>query len=305
MHEGPEGDQQRPRRRIPVGALVLITLGVVLLLQTTGVISWRLWEELWRFWPAIIIAIGVNLLLGRRSPWATVLIIAAILAGSVAGAYALADGVGEPVVTSLIEPLGDLRSVNVDIAFGAGRLSVGSLPAGSPNAVEASFETPGRGATAVLKRSGDSGDLRITMEGRSWFPWLDDSSRADWEISLSQGPELSIGLAGGAAEITLDLHDLQVSDLDVDTGAADVNITMPADAGRVEARIDAGASDLNVIIPEGVAARITKSSGLSSFDIDTARFPESDGVYVSPDFQTAENRLTIVFRVGASSVTVR
>ena len=105
--------------------------------------------------------------------------------------------------------------------------------------------------------------------------------------------------------MTLDLRDLRVTSLDVDAGAADIDIIMPSKAGHVDATIDAGAADISVLIPEGVAARITKSSGLSSFDIDTDRFPKNNGVYVSPDYDTAENTVTLDFRVGVSKVEVK
>ena len=105
--------------------------------------------------------------------------------------------------------------------------------------------------------------------------------------------------------MTLDLRDLQISDLDVDAGAADLDITMPSGAGHVAANIDAGAASIDVIIPPGVAARITRTSGLSSIDIDSNRFPKSGGLHVSPDIDTAQNRVEIKLRVGASSGRVR
>ena len=72
MAQQPDTPQQLPspphRRRhgIPTGAIILVIVGVVLLLQTTGVVSWDLWLNLWRFWPVLIIAIGINVFLGRR-----------------------------------------------------------------------------------------------------------------------------------------------------------------------------------------------------------------------------------------------
>ncbi len=202
----------------------------------------------------------------------------------------------------MTEPLDGLNSVDVNITFGAGELSVRSLPAGSSNLVEGRFETPGREAVATLRRSGDTGDLVITMENRRLARSL---SSADWDIALSQSPRLSIDLEGGAAGVEMDLRDLQVNELDLAIGAASVDLILPAKAGDVNVRIDAGAASIEVIIPEGVAAKISKDAGLSSFDIDRSRFPLSGNVYVSSDFETAENRVTIDFDIGAASVTVR
>ena len=52
------------RLGIPVFALLLVLVGGVLLLQNLGVIPWELWLELWRLWPVLIIAFGLNLIVG-------------------------------------------------------------------------------------------------------------------------------------------------------------------------------------------------------------------------------------------------
>ena len=43
-----------------VGPIILIVLGVLLLLNTTGVVPWEAWESLWRFWPVLLILWGIS-----------------------------------------------------------------------------------------------------------------------------------------------------------------------------------------------------------------------------------------------------
>ena len=302
---GRTGKTGRERRRgLPIGALVLIAIGTLLLLQTTGVAPWGIWLDLWRFWPVIVIAAGVNMLLGRRVPWLAVALVALLFAAAIGGALALSWNDGETVLTSLAEPLGGLESVDARITFGAGDLVVASLEPDSVNLVEGRFETPGRGAQVDLDRRAASADLRIKMEDRRWLRWFSGSG-ADWKVFLSQSAKLTLDLDAGAANITLDLRDLQVNELEVDVGAADLKITMPANAGRVDASLNVGASSVDIIVPDGVAARITQSSGISSFEIDSQRFPEVDGEHVSPGFDDADNQLVLDVRAGASSVSVR
>ena len=70
-------------RSVPVSALVLVALGVLLLLQTTGVVSWGVWFNLWPFWPVLIIAFGVGLVFRRSIPWLGTLIVAGLIAGPI------------------------------------------------------------------------------------------------------------------------------------------------------------------------------------------------------------------------------
>ena len=283
-------------------AFLLIGLGIVLLLQTTGIVPWELWNSLWRFWPVVIVAFGLNILLSRRAPLLAALLVLALFTSSVAGAFYLASTEEAPVVTSLTEPLGELESAIVRITFGGGELKLTSLPPSSPNLVEGRLLTPGEAATATLRRTGSRGDLRLEMGGRRW---LSGFAQADWELALARSPQFALEINGAAAKMSLDLRDLHVTELDIDTGASDVEIIVPARAGETRLNIDARAANIEVLVTEGVAAQISTSNGLAAFSVDRGRFPESEGGYASPGFGTAENRVTMAFNVGAANVTVR
>jgi hypothetical protein len=52
-----------PASRVPVGAFVLIGLGVLFLLDEVGMLHF---DWIWRFWPLILIALGVRVLMQRQ-----------------------------------------------------------------------------------------------------------------------------------------------------------------------------------------------------------------------------------------------
>ena len=52
-----------PHSRVPVGAFILIGLGVLFLLDELGALHF---DWIWRFWPLILIAIGVRVLMQRQ-----------------------------------------------------------------------------------------------------------------------------------------------------------------------------------------------------------------------------------------------
>jgi hypothetical protein len=58
----PPLDDAAPSK-IPVGAFVLIGLGVLFLLNEMDVVNF---DRLWRFWPLVLIAIGIRVLMRRR-----------------------------------------------------------------------------------------------------------------------------------------------------------------------------------------------------------------------------------------------
>ena len=297
------------RGGFPLFALLLIALGILLLLQTTGVLPWELWRSIWRLWPLLLIAIGINIIFGRRMPWlAGVLIGIVMLIGVGIGIFFIAyvdnSFRNDLVTTALYEyPLGEVKSADVRIDFGAGELGLHSLPDGSTNLVEANFRN--RNADISIDRSGDSAKLRISNPDSvfEFFDWQDDG--ATWSVSLSPRPRLSIDLDTGASDTYLDLRRLRVSDLSIDAGATDMEVIMPAGAGNVNADIDVGAASIVIVIPEGVGAWIDADTAVGSLSIDHGRFPKQGDIYISPDFDVLANRIYLTINSGASSVEIR
>src|SRR5271167_2347936 len=58
----PVDAESCPPSRVPVGAFILIGLGVLFLLDEVGVLHFH---SLWRFWPLVLIALGVRVLMRR------------------------------------------------------------------------------------------------------------------------------------------------------------------------------------------------------------------------------------------------
>ena len=309
MAEDPRLPQPPPRttpvRRpahqgIPICGIVFLVGGVLLLLQTTGVVSWGVWVNLWRYWPVILIAVGVNVMLGRRLPLMAGLLILLLLGGAVAAAsvQTVNDGGGE--TSAFTEPLNGLASADVRVAFGGGELRIHSLGTGADTFIQGQFE--GLPADVVFERAGDTGRLRIESSGSGF---LSDFGDTVWDVALSRDAVLELDVDAGAADINLDLRDLQVTRLDMSVGAANADIVMPSGAGHVDAVINGGATSITIVVPEGVAARVSSDSGLSSVDVDRGRIPRFGDEYVSPGYGSATDRVHIRIRVGAASVDVR
>ena len=300
--ESESSSRRRRRGRFPMSALFLIALGVLLLLQTTGVLPWEVWSSIWRLWPVVIIAIGINIVVGRRAPWLAGALVTIILVGAVGLALWFVPVTENVVVNLAQEPLNGVEKVEAHIGFGAGTLSVNSLDANSPSLFEGEFR--GRGAETSVERSGNAADLDISM-GDFGLQFFRNPTNAEWELSLSTTPSLRLNIDRGGSDMNLDLRNLKVNELDINIGASDTQIVMPESAGLVEADISAGAASVIITIPDGVAARIDADSAVGLLTVDGTRFPRKGDVYESSDFQTAQNRIDLDIDSGASSVEVR
>jgi hypothetical protein len=110
--------------------LVLIGLGIVFLLTNLGVVDWDVWESLVLFWPVLLIALGLDLILGRgilRGLLAFVIV--AVVLGGVA--FAVYEFGGSERWAETTEPVSQALEgasrAEVRLAFGSGTLEVGAL----------------------------------------------------------------------------------------------------------------------------------------------------------------------------------
>jgi len=82
-----------PARRSSAGRyvfpLLLVAVGVILLLNNLGVIPWTIWIALGQLWPIVLILLGVELLLGRRSAWLGTAVAAVVIVAAFAIALGL------------------------------------------------------------------------------------------------------------------------------------------------------------------------------------------------------------------------
>ncbi len=117
------------------------------------------------------------------------------------------------------------------------------------------------------------------------------------------GCRSTLDLRTGANEADLDLTDLRLAELSIQTGASKTVARLPS-TGRYTVRVQGGAMNVRLEVPHGVAARVETHGGLSDVRVDPHRFPRWGGEWRSADFDTAEHRADIRLETGAARVDV-
>jgi len=130
------------RRHGLVGPVILVGLGAILLLENMGLLSGNLWTVLLRMWPLILIAIGIDLLIGRRSTWGALLSLILIVALFVGGFLTCLG-----LALSLLALNGTIRP-----APGGGAAAVASTGAAASSAAA----SPGSAGSGPVARSAAS-----------------------------------------------------------------------------------------------------------------------------------------------------
>ena len=295
--------------------LILIFIGGVFLLQNTGHLPPNYWINLWRLWPLLLVLVGIELLLAHRVPWyalAGVAGVALIVGAMVTYASVSVSGGGDAFTNTVVTTLGGASQAAVTISFGAGQLNVGPIEQPDPGELAAMTYGGPRDLApqASYSANGGLGQLNYQTPGRSgpgFPPFLDGSSPAEARMDLGLAPNVPITdfvVQTGATDAHLDLSTLDVSSIDMSIGAATAWVRFPQ-AGVTTAHITGGASTITLEIPQGVAAQVQHGGGLSTLNVDQTRFPQvSPGVFRSPDYDTAQNKLDLDVETGVTTIQV-
>jgi Cell wall-active antibiotics response 4TMS YvqF len=256
-----------------VGA-VLIVVGVLSILGIAVHI----------FWPLILIAIGVWIVLGiTRRP----------------------GRAGAPREQASV-PLDGAREAAITVRHGAGRMTIGA-GAGGDQLLSGTF-----GGGLDASRHTENGRLIVDARVRDrdvghyiFGPWRHGWAGAlDWDFVLNPGIPLSLRLETGASEARLSLGDLQVRELVLKTGASSTTVDLPQRAGHTRVTVESGAAAIKIRVPQGVGAFIVVRSTFAGIHVDRLRFPESAAGYRSADFDTAQNKVEIFVESAMGSVDI-
>jgi len=293
--------------------LILLAVGFILLLNNLGLLSWDIWSTLWRFWPVVLILLGLEILVKQiESDIAYVLMIlleVVVILGVVVVALIgleLPSSLGPVTTQHVSHPLGAIKEARVELDFSDGELILGSY-SGADKLVDGRLA--GRDVNQVAQRFREE-DGRAVLElhspSRRWgfFPFARGDREARWELNLTSRVPLTLVVDAGAGKAHLDLRDLDVRELEFNAGVGETTILFPR-SGQTVARVDGGVGAITLEVPEDMPARITVDTGIGDVNMDRRFQRRGDGVYETPGFSREESYLELEVDIGVGSVTVR
>lgn len=300
--------------------VALITAGAVALGIQSGAIDGDGARELWRFWPVVLIVIGLAVI-AARTPLAMVATLAAgLVVGGMAGTLVSGwpDGMsigcgGEP--TERLSESGTFAEVaSVELDFNCGDLGI-STASGTDWTVDARHAS---GSEPQIESSDSS--LRVTAEGGG--PVFGDSRQA-WDVVLPTNVELDLSLDANAASSDLALDGASLTRLHIDANAGEIRIALPgasvedfsldANAGSISIATDASttltgsvemnAGSLELCVPDFVAVAITIEDDNITFghNLDESGLTRAGNTWHSGDGAAA---VTLVVNGNAASFSL-
>lgn len=274
------------------------------------------WDAAWKFWPLVLVLIGVSILVKNQIGKNIVgglagLILAITLYASFSATtnlfhndlnFVFDDEYNSDYDTTYFfqEYNDSIKTATLNFNGGAGSFKILM-----PTDKLAEFKTEGYGGNYNLKANdnGIHSDIIFNMKN-SKIKFGNNNHHNSVEISLNSKPDWELNFDVGAASVDLDLTPYKVSKVDIDMGAAALNIKFGDLADVVRFKINAGASDINILIPDSVGCEINSDAALSSKHYEGFN-KVSKNLYRTDNFDTAKKKMYIEIDCGVSSIDVK
>lgn len=297
-----------PKRTTPhtgvAGPLILIGLGVLFLLSNLGMLTWNVWEIIFRFWPILLVAVGLDILIGRRSIVGSllVMVITFVILGLGIWWLGPAQAGGTPLASQTInQPLAGAQRGEIELSLGVGTLQLTTMsePVGL---ISGSIEA--RQLDSIVTEASIRGDTALYSlryrENTSFGPtWGQDDH---WNLQLNPQVPIALRINSGVGTARLDLSMLKVTDLWINAGVGQTYVTMPQQ-GIVAAQMSGGVGEVAVTIPQGVGVRIELNKGLGNVTMPTG-YLQAGKIYTSPDYTNSANRVDLQINGGVGNIQI-
>ncbi|WP_207532205.1 LiaF transmembrane domain-containing protein [Desertivirga arenae] len=306
-----------------IWGLIFLFIGGVLLLDNFGTIDFH-WGVLWRFWPLVLIILGVNMLFpsddsNKGGMISVVITIAALVFIGVQGTKPDRDNDSgfywdhkrsddndeENAEEEDAQGNTFSESISATTKYAVLNIEGGATKYELKDTTGELFvaEVKRRGTNfSLLKTSSDSTDnLSFSMSGKHKLEGRSGAGKA--ELKLNTKPIWDLNLEIGAGKIDFDLSPFKIKSIKLQGGAAAFDMKLGAPQQITTIDTDTGVSKLTISIPEGASCEIHSDTGLSSNEFDGFEKRE-DGTYVTPAYDPAKPHFVINISGGLSKARV-
>ncbi|TFH31921.1 MAG: hypothetical protein E4G99_13390, partial [Anaerolineales bacterium] len=178
----------RSHRSGIAGPVILIGLGVVFLLNNMGMLSWSVWDVVLRLWPLLLVAWGLDLMIGRRSAWGAATALIIVLALIAGGVYMMDDTrLPSDQVLEFDLPLEDARQAQITLDPAVAYLRLSAAEDSDPVLLGGRvLPFNGERVEQDIQRRGSELEARVYTAGVIVMPFFSSTAnRASWDFSLN------------------------------------------------------------------------------------------------------------------------
>ncbi|MBC8151668.1 MAG: hypothetical protein H7Z72_02025 [Bacteroidetes bacterium] len=205
---------------------------------------------------------------------------------------------------TFVEPISEnTREATLNLSGGAARFVVGE-PAAPSDLIKADTKMTHGSYSMSVERNETTGTPVIELKPNDGNVKLENGNLDNRvEVRLNEKPVWTVKVGMGAGQGDFDLSRLDVRKLDVEVGAADLDLKLGGRAGQSDVKISSGVASITLRIPKDVGCQIEKDGALNLSQMDDLT-KINDGLYESPGYAASPKKITVKYEGGMSKFKV-
>lgn len=291
--------------------VILILIGILFTLENLNLIYFNV-RELWRLWPVVLVLWGISII--PVDKWIRLALVLLVLAGSVffmldktvewEDTTELSvewpdnneDYIGSQNFAISYEDSTEYATLNLEAAAGSFVLNDTSM-----SLLHFSQNETGIQYKYFVSKTDER--VKLNIEPGDGKVVINKNTDSKVRIKLNEAPLWNVRLEVGAAAVKFDLSPFKVKKIDLESGAASLNLKLGDKYPETHVNIDAGASEIVLKIPKESGCDLEISAVLSGKNLEG--FDKVDhGHYRTANFNTAANKIYLEVNTAISSYSI-
>jgi len=303
---------ENKNRSAYIFGLILVVVGLIFLLNTLGIATFRIWYFIIKFWPLILIIIGLNMILKKSKLWWIIPILVLVI---FVGAIFMPEAVMRRFNTDIFimdsnngeragvyqedkEYDNEITNFDIELIYGANRLHIDRVR-DNDNLYDLDLDYRNAQPNIYYKMFNNKAELKIEQSKKINIGLNSEI----WRVGLSGRVPINLNLKAGAGDLILDLKELQVNNLQIDAGLGQLDIKYPDRDNKTI--INAGAGNIKLSIPSQTALRIEANSVINNNNFEeTGLIKLYKNVYQSKNYGEVQHRIDIKISTSAGNINV-
>ena len=303
--------------------IFLVFIGGIFLLENFDIIDFS-WRYVWRFWPVILILVGVNILFKNSKSQTGIIVTAAITIITLGlltykglekhqdneskwSWYDSDDKNNDTDSADVITDANYSEEFDTKYQFATLNIKGGASKFVIQSASDKLFEAnlnQSKSRYYLKKTEVDSAvTLNFNSKGNRSEYSLNGDDFNEINMMLNAQPVWNINLTMGAGEIDFDLVDYKTKNISLKGGAAAFKVKIGDLYNDIIVTAETGLAEIVIEVPQTSGCRIKAATGLSSKDFKGFKKMKDDS-YETFNYNQAPNKINISLKGGLSDFNV-
>jgi hypothetical protein len=263
-----------------VWGVISLGLGALFLMANFGYVEWSSLTLLLRFWPLLLIAVGLDLIFRGRSIAMTIIgiLLAVLMVGGVfwftiSGSTAIAGN-----TTQISQTLDSARQLTVEINNPTGQVDIDTVSSSDTalwgSVTLSSHETVDQN---YVVQNG-TGDLTLKTSGAEFLPWIGGFGQPLWNFNLTNSVPVSLTIETAAGRQQIDLIGMDLEYLHLSVAVGQIDVTLPA-AGNYSGKLTNPVGGIKITVPSGALVEFQTNSVIVSRSLSEGFTVSGNKVY--------------------------